>query len=184
MTGDFGATEAPDSSSGRWLGLFPTSHGFQVKEARVRVVDSSGISVLTDQPEDPVFLFRGIPSIHESDIKTLFQGDMFLEPSQEIEFDLSEENHYIVHAGEEDSLYLVSIEHDLTYQDIARISDMDEENEPHILWIGDLDQDNKIDFFVYLPDGRYGGKFVLYLSSYADPGNLFNEVATFEIQGD
>jgi cell division septal protein FtsQ len=140
--------------------------------------------VKANEEGEPVFLVKGTDNIREGPIRSLFHGQMFLEALQEISYDLSRKNSYKLSASKDNDRYFITLQHEDIYQVISSVENLSIENLPSLVWVGDLDRDNKLDLFLYLGLDDYRGEYSLFLSSYADKSNLVKKVATFSTSGD
>ena len=188
LTGYFYPEEVTSPTGETWIGLFPKRDGYEAKQTQVRIFDSLCIDepqryVRANQPSEPIFLIRGSSRVHEGQVRTVFHGKMFLKPLQEIKFELSHKDPYELSASRDNANYLLTLEQHDDYQ-LLMSQKLDEENEPLVIWIGDLDDDNKLDFFIYTGPGTHGSEYALFLSSYAEHGKLVKKVATFSVVGD
>lgn len=179
----------------QWWGLYrATAGGYEVRPAAVRVeqVDEPCKSnhIVTDDSTPPVVLFSAVPGLRRGPVDTVFSGSRFLHPGESVSWQMGQRwfaLRAVGAAAETESgalftgyrLRLATSENQYaTPQTIAKL-DFTLENTPQILWAGDLDGDGRLDLFVRLPGGGYGGDFRLYLSSIAHSPNLVGEAGRF-----
>src|SRR5437660_69729 len=104
----------------QWYGLFETTSGFQLRSVKVTVLDSS--NGLQDKYVDvgsktlPIILLRGMGNIRPGPVKTVFFGNLHLDPGQYVVLDQREgEFHGLGASGKKEGEVLHDYE--LTFYD-------------------------------------------------------------------
>jgi hypothetical protein len=184
--------EIVGKSGQEWFGLFEKDRGFELRRVKVTVNDSSnGLQtkfVEINQPGRPIILVRGGNRFTEGAIHTCFYGSQFVAPTQELALKLSSKWSYIfIGTGTQDGEYFrnysLSIFHNQVKHQVLSLRVVHPEGAyPRIKWVGDLDRDGKPDMLIDF--GRANGsRLALFLSSYAQSGEFFKQVALFETTG-
>lgn len=194
-------TDAP------WYGLFGADTGFEFKEAKITIeMDDEDLGCIKiNHTDEPVFLIRGYDNLEKKKIKTVFSGytKMDIERknmNEEVVFKLSDKRYGLIATGsEKESREFKIVENyklELSEQKetgdttqtlftFPRLDMMDGMIcSPSIRWAGDIDSDGKLDLLLDLGKTCYDSTFVLFLSSFADKGDLVKKVAEYMIDTD
>lgn len=196
----------------KWLGLYKTANGFEVRESLVRIkghqIDDPEHEktwdirdVATDSRLKPLFTFKGISNISKGPVKTLFvrrrpNGNFDYEGTwgtDKSNFRLGDRSYSIIaddvseYEGARTANGKVSITDGIVNQVLHdpenTASDYMRYEGATLVWAGDLDNDSKLDVVLRLGImgcSTYYTTHVLYLSSYAGPGELVAPVAEYE----
>jgi hypothetical protein len=185
--------ELPADTAGPWLALVENQGGFALIRTDVRVrVEPSPCDPSEKQtfPEadasgNVLFLFRGIPALREGPLQA-GQTVGFLFPGQSANVALSSSNHWGIEAHGAATPYSAGTifrKYQLRLVQGRRLSvffeadDFDEQ--PHVVWTGDLDRDNVPDLIMDTNLQTAGAVYVLFLSSAARGGELVRRVVSF-----
>ncbi|MEW6737979.1 MAG: ankyrin repeat domain-containing protein, partial [Acidobacteriota bacterium] len=193
-TGAYYSNDISARSGQLWFGIYPTKQGCELKASRVKVtysgddyetyIDDIGVEVTVDKSTKPIFLVKGMENLVAGPIKSIFYNvsdkGKLLTPGQKIGFELDGKTYILKASGKiednsiknyrlllidgEQSQVLLSFSYDLSLDTI-----------PQLVWVGDLDADNRLDLYI----GN-----ALYLSSMAKSGQLVRKVAELQISAD
>lgn len=151
----------------------------------------------------PVFMFKGIAGIGQGQVDTIFISDkkdfwgmsLPINETESPKFNLAGKE-YCLRAKEKQSGRWKNSEYSKVVISGGHTSQViydpafEEEFGAYeyyeVSWVGDLDHDNKLDLILLLSaqgEATYTKKMVLYLSSYAEPGELVAPVASFDDGG-
>jgi len=188
-----------------WLGLFKDKERYFLRNTKLKIspahddiVDEENIktgkSVFTDNKAQAVFLLKNAKILRQGDVKTVFFAEDIDESTElkngsrkEFEFDgekyiLSVENKIqsdeFLGKGSKLTLSSNGKEQILTY-----LKDGCNDCYWNLYWVGDLDQDGKLDFYFDLSWHYNVMDKKLFLSSQAERGNLVKYVANFWTNG-
>jgi len=194
-----------------WLGLFKQGNKFYLKNTRLKVtrvhdeiVDEenrkTGKHVSVENEKDSILLLKNANFLKEGEIKTLFGGNpnrneveegvdyLSLRVGFKKEFRLGTEKFLLsVKKGinkEGEKIITLYLENNEIKQSIHSNKYFGEDDYLGALyWIGDLDKDNKPDFYfdLYFNDNVENKN--LYISSKAKKGKLLKKVAVFRTTG-
>jgi len=161
--------------------------------------ERSGLAVVIDSGEIPLFLVRGIENVGlgpasiltaESERYSSFDGGSnYLRPGESLTLKLGRGEYRLTAHGKYDSTRpdsdrlvlgyrLALIGPDGQSQDLGAPARFAEDGVPVLLWAGDLDRDGKIDLYMDLTDHYNVRDYVLLLSSHASGGLLVKRVAS------
>ncbi len=200
-------SEVIAKSGENWLGFFTKDGNSFLKYTKVSVIAESNLNYIDEkyvfiklnEKTSPLFLLKNSKKLKEGNIITLFQGRPPGEESSDD--DLSIINRGFVHefqVGEKkynlrvkdaltesgDKVLALVLETENVSQIVTYTPYFDRDFLGDLLWVGDLDGDSKLDF--YLEFNRFEkGSFEssLFLSSEAEKGELVKEVAVFGTLG-
>ncbi len=186
----------PDSVvAATWFGLYQSPGGYQLQRAVLRVVATpSGCGakskITAAQPNEPMLLIAGVPTLREGPVDSSFRGYKFLRPGESLLMTLGSSEYRLVargrvsraqytelYSGYELWLTPLSVT-DSASEMVVRIN-FSLDNTPAVLWAGDLDHDRSLDLFLQLPGGGYSRDFHLFLSSLAHPPARHSDVAHY-----
>lgn len=206
-TGDFHGkdVELKTGTTKDWTGLYRQKNKFFLLPATIKIKaardplasedsgDRSGKKVSTNHNSPDVFLLKNAPMLRAGEVKTLFCANED-EPDNinrkyRRQFEFNEKKYTL---AVEDSTVggdewlteksKMTVTADNLKQTIYRqkyCSDCLWD----LYWVGDLDKDGKLDFFINLTDHYNSITYRLFLSSPAGKGEIVREVAVFRITG-
>jgi hypothetical protein len=202
QTGKFHGEEVSAKSGENWLGLFKQNDGFYLTSTKINVkrvydeiVDESenqktGKMVSVNNKTEPLFLIKNASELKAGKTETLFgiaNPNEFDEnnPSKEFridspyDFTFNNENYSLkvekVFNAKTEIVYALILEATGTKQ-ILNVSN--EDYLGSLYWVGDLDQDNKLDFFITPYVKENISESSLFLSSEAEENNLVKKIAS------
>jgi hypothetical protein len=179
--------EVKAKNNEEWFGLYELSNGFSLIKSKITVsaiLDSNGMydtEVLVDQTLRPHFLVKGSGKFTEGFVKTVYRGSLLLTPTRECRF-FWEGVWYNIAAsgyqkGESIKNYEITLYGEDESQRIVLRPNAYVDGLPSIMWVGDLDRDNKPDLLIDLSDHYNASEPTLFLSSYASNKELVQRVA-------
>lgn len=203
QTGVFHGDEVTAKSGEKWLGLFGNKNDFHLAATKINVsrvhdeiVDGddektkTGKKVSVSNQIKPLFLLKNASKLKEGKVKTIFKGLTSDEISETEEYstDLKTEFVYDYKMGGEnyslrverifnknvEIVYALILESGATKQ-ILHVSS--EDYLGTLYWVGDLDDDDKPDFYLAPWIKENVSEVSLFLSSEADKKNLVKKVA-------
>lgn len=200
-------SEAVAKNRENWLGLFIDSEISYLKNSKIKIVSSDEYGYSDEetvkfkflQNKKPFILLKNSKSLKEGNVTTLFHkisqdDDENYYESDVInrnfsrDFQLNDKNYKMVVKDAEtksgDKVLALVLETENESQIVTYGHYFDGEYLGHLLWVGDLDNDGKLDFYMSFNDfekGYFDSK--LYLSSEAEKGKLVKEVAEFFTAG-
>jgi hypothetical protein len=165
--------------------------------------------VAFDQPGTPLFLVKGVSSLRPGPVRTLSDETPLLIPGVSLTWTLEDRGHayHLTAYGTIDvykdagALSLICSNYSLAlfYGDVSQALFRDEEgffeleslegyllasSPPQIIWAGDLDRDARLDLFLSYSGNWTSDDYVLFLSSFAEQGQLVKEAAWFSFYND
>jgi hypothetical protein len=193
-----------------WWGIFPEGDGFTLQQSPVTITaefdaiideegQATGKMVKVPQEAEPVLLLHGIKGLKEGRLSTTKRRipENMVDPGQSIDLDLiGDESHVSTRLeitgsmiGQSDRLpedfefTLVRISGSGTErQSLAKLPGISD-GQPRLVWVGDLDHDQKIDLLIDATDNYNVTHLILYLSSAAKEGELVGKVAEWRTVG-
>lgn len=203
---EFHGDQVKAKSGEIWLGLFKDKEKYYLRRTKLKIfrvhdsiVDAeenikTGKSVFTDVPAQAVFLLKNAKTLREGEIKTIFfaggidETTGFKNGSRK-EFEFNEENYHLRVENQINSDEFLSkgskltLAHNGKEQILIYLKDGCDDCGWNLYWVGDLDRDGKLDFYIDL-SGHYNvSDKRLFLSSQADDGKLVKYVANFWTNG-
>lgn len=186
-----------------WLGLFKDQENFYLKNTKVKIIpdgetgydDQKFVSIKLKNKSVPLFLVKNARKLKERDVKTLFNAKSFEDEETEDntntmyrgflrEFQIGERKYTLrikdalTESG--DKVLALVLESENISQVVTYGPYFDNDFLGDLLWVGDLDGDDKLDFYMNFNDWEKGSfSSSLFLSSEAGKGNLVKEVAGF-----
>jgi len=197
-TGPLHATEIIGKTGEMWFGLYRDSLSFELRETRVTVTDSQTVGglydrfVTVDQPSSPLFLVRRVSGLYNRPIRTVLATRTFVHPaeSKSLKFDDSTYYSFTAFGQVVDETvdvvihdYSIQLRQGRRSQVIASFNRIGSDKHPMILWVGDLDDDGKLDLLMDTATNYNLIEYTLFLSSMATSGNLVKRVASFRRGG-
>lgn len=207
--GEFHANEVFAKSGEVWYGLYPSEDGYELIASKITVEpihdhlvdeysEQTGKRVSVDQPAEPVLLIRGLESLQDGRVKTVFSGKKFLYPGESVSLKFDEGDYYGLAAfglaadrGVARPFDMVIYNYKIMIshipwtksQVVASFDIVALDGTPTLLWAGDLDRDGKLDLLMDLTDHYNVSAYTLFLSSMAEEGALLRKVAVFRSVG-
>lgn len=197
--GEFHGDEVQAKTGEQWLGLFfingehvllPVT--LTVKGVRDDLVDgkdeSTGKKVSINHDQEPVFLVKGVRLIPHRLLPTIFSGKKFLynEPLVRLTFGGRDyELNATAHKEEEAKKgAALTISSGSETQMLHFVPDaMEIPENMSLMWVGDLDEDGKLDLYVDISEHYNVSRRVLFLSSLAGKGKMLRKAAEFRTTG-
>jgi len=187
-----------------WLGLFRSGERHYLRSTKIVVSlvndpivdeenEKTGKSVATKIKDPPVFLIKSPHTFREAVVPTLFSAP---EPDESTSLNNGDERTFSYRgtsyrlfipqsgSGEkflsEDSRLLLT---DGKHTQVLRTLDRCDDCGWSLHWVGDLDMDGKLDFYMDLNSHYNVSDKRLFLSSFAGPGELVKYVGNFTTVG-
>ena len=186
-----------------WLGLFKDKENFYLKNAKVKIFsdgesefdDQKYVSIKLKNKGVPLFLVKNAKNLKEGKVKTLFNAKSY--EDEEIKENINTmyrkffreyqigEKKYTLHIKDAltksgAKVIALVLEDGKTSQVITHGHYFDNDFLGDLLWVGDLDGDNKLDLYMNFNDWEKGYfSSSLFLSSEAKEGKLVKQVAGF-----
>lgn len=189
-----------------WLGLFINSDNSYLKNSKVKVqlneepgYDEDTVKLKFEQNKKPLMLLKNSKFLKEGKVITLFYKVSQDEDENYYDSDVMNRNFSRDFQLNDKNYKMVVKDAETKSGDKVLALVLETENESHIvtyghyfggeylghlLWVGDLDNDGKLDFYMSFNNfekGYFDSK--LYLSSEAEKGKLVKEVAEFFTAG-
>ena len=184
-----------------WLGLFADESGSYLKNTKVKIVedDDEGVVIKFKKKNSPLLLLKNAKNLKEGMVVTLFREKSF--DSEDApdnsntmyrgfmrEFQIGERKYTLRTADAStksgETVLALVLESGNVSQIVTYGRYFDADYLGNLLWVGDLDGDGKLDFYMNINDyekGYFGSN--LYLSSEAEKGKLVKEIAEFYTAG-
>jgi hypothetical protein len=206
LTGEFHGDEVTAKSGEKWLGLFKEDDKYflryaKIKVSRVRdeIVDEdpkakTGKKVSIENKIEPIFLLDKAKMLREGEITTLYnspkdEGGKQMENGFSESYKLDGKIYTLKVVNEKTSETGISkgsklvLESEETKQVLVSLPNGGNDAFWHLLWVGDLDRDGKLDFYADVSWHHNVSNPVLFLSSQAEKGKLVKDVADFRSVG-
>lgn len=181
--GTFGRALIGSLSGAGWIGLAPGRDGFEWKRYRIQVQVRTGkttVEIIPPEAEEPLFLLRGLPGLAKNAVQTCFDrsetGSLYEQnpilltcEAGAYRIEVTNANRKITGAGAS----LLQLSHEGKSQTLFRWDKGLTDQPAEVVWVGDLDGDDKVDLLVD------HGALTLYLSSRATAGQLVGRLASF-----
>ena len=193
---DFDSSEVPYKSGELWIGLYKDADSYTLRQTKI-IVKSSGDTlhdktVSTELEGETLFLLRGAHQLSSGPVTTIFNDSnngfdsYFVEdPVKSYFYNGSE---YKLRLENSDNGYLrkgsqLVLERDGTRQLLRSLNDGCDDCGWSVEWVGDLDRDGKLDFYLDLNNHYNASDPALFLSSSAKEGKLVGILAGFHVVG-
>jgi len=207
-TGMYHGDEWQGRPGDQWLGLYATKTGFELRKTLVTI--EAVEDAILDGPDEKtgkkisapdnnvLFLFQDIPNLNTGVTLTTFNGSHTMGLNASLNLRLSGptqsmNSYWLSTSGTRDGIEGIEgysfnlIQRDENGEEIAQtLIELDsayEDGIPEVLWAGDLDRDGKLDLIADITDHYNVRHIVLYLSSYADDGELVGIAAELRATG-
>jgi len=190
-----------------WLGLYIDSENSYIKNSKVKVIsddeygyaDEETVKLEFRQNRKPFILLKNSKSLKEGSVTTLYHKvydcDEEVQDTSNVinrnfhrDFQINNVNYRLSAKDAEtksgEKVLALVLETEYESQIVTYGPYFNGEFLGHLLWVGDLDNDGKIDLYINFNDfekGYFDSK--LYLSSEAEKGKLVKEVAGFFTAG-
>jgi len=193
--GEFHAEDVEAKTGETWLGLFKQGNNYSLISTEIKVSeipnpDLFDTEVKINRKDMPVFLLKNADFLKQSKVKTIFQGEKGLggEGDTEAVFDFNGKNYRLWVEGKEENKFLgkgskLLVSNGVEVQEIRHLKNGCNDCYWHLYWVGDLDDDDKLDFYMNLSDHYNVIDRVLFLSSQAENKKLVKAVAVFGTVG-
>lgn len=195
----------------RWLGLFENNGKFYLRNTKTKVKfdpnyegygDEDYMRLTTSDKGDPVFLLRNTRGLKSGPVETLYLRPSFEEIERRRLFDKPTKIGFEEYFSLGDDEYLIRVSRGLTIENEKVVAmtlslrgvsqaitylpySRDDDTVGHLVWVGDLDGDKKLD--LYLDHDGYetcGFSSGLFLSSASTKkGEFVRQVAAFGTAG-
>jgi hypothetical protein len=192
-TGEFWSDEINSKSGETWLGLFNDGNNYFLKSTKINVQRDSekGKTVTVPGKNEPLFLVKNATKLKRGKIETIvapdtdgreinmqngfskdfnFRGETY---SLRVESDTRNDE------GSLDNNSRLVLRKGEKTQVLATLKNGCDDCFWSLYWVGDLDQDGKLDFYLDLSNHYNAMAKMLFLSSEADKGKLVKRVAEF-----
>lgn len=200
--GQFHKDEFDSTMIGEWYGVFAGNVRNEIKKVNIKaekvhdpILDQdesvkTGWLIKFKDDISPVFLFRGIEGSKEGipfSAPTIYKT-LFPDETQKIDWRNPTEK-IIVKVGGTSNWQGLFLNYSITviFQqkqfEIARFERLGGDGMPALVWVGDLDEDEKPDFLFELTDHYNKSEITLFLSSHAQSGAMLKKVASFRKVG-
>jgi hypothetical protein len=192
QTGDFHAEEVLYRSGEKWLGLFKNGDTYTLASTKIRIESgpdrSYNTTVKTTRAEESLFLLRGASNLREGLVTTIYDDsdndfDSYFGEDPEKTYMFNGQK-YILRVENAPDGYLqkdslLVLESAGQQQILRYLPDGCNDCGWSVEWVGDLDMDGKLDFYLDL-NGHYNSyEPTLFLSSSAKKGKLLGIFAGF-----
>jgi hypothetical protein len=200
-TGSFWTDDVTGKSGETWFGLFEQGKSFKLVSTKILVKkilksNPSESEVATVRKGRTVFLIKDVKGLSEGEVKTVYlrnedDYDEFaqLKYGSQKDFEFNGEK-YNLHAENKLSTdeypskgSKLILSANGKGQVLTGLKENCNDCSWSIYWVGDLDKDGKLDFYLDLSDHYNKVDMVLFLSSKADRNKLVKAVANFSIIG-
>ena len=190
--------------TGQWLALVEQDRGFELREVTVGrkrehpVCGDPGYALIAPGVKASTLLLRGLAQLKTGPVVTAFaggKGGKFLLPGERLDLALGGDDNWSLHAFgtvrpavnsglgaapiTNYEVHMVGRGRSATVFSLARVGN---DGPPQILWAGDLDGDRVADVLVEL-QGYPGSRRAVFLSSFAEPGQLVGKAASLDTAG-
>jgi hypothetical protein len=195
-TGEFWSEEVTMKSGETWLGFFKEGDNYSLKPTKVEIRKNNekGKTVSVDEKNQPLFLLKKAAKLKSGKIETVLDGsgeenEISMHNGFSQDFDFGGEKYSLDvenETGNKGSLdkgsRLLLTKGEKT-QVLATVKNGCNDCFWYLNWVGDLDQDGKLDFYLDLSNHYNTIDHTLFLSSESKSGKLVGKVAEFWISG-
>ena len=196
---NFDKEEIEEVKSGEtWLGLFRGKNGFYLRDAKIKIRPEqrknygrdNSLTIKLNRKSESVFMLKNAGKLKKGKVETLYRRAS-LEESEPMKIGFSRTFKFgnrtytfevragLTDTNEKRSVLLLKSgnkSHIIYYNLFFEAGD----NIGEMLWVGDLDRDGKLDFYLDFYTFEKGGyDSGLFLSSEAEKGDLVKQVAAF-----
>lgn len=200
-TGEFHGEEVTAKAGELWLGLFKTGNNFALLETVIGVEmvhdpivddnpnEKTGKAVKVFNRNEPVFLIKDAGFLPQKNIETVFSGEKGIDGKYKETFNFKKavyelrvdnaanENEFL---GKDSKLILTV---NGKQQILRELPNGGNDAFWTLYWVGDLDSDGKLDFYINVTDHYNVSDKRLFLSSQAEAGQSVKEAAIFRTTG-
>ena len=193
MVGEFYAEYVSAESGEVWLGLYQVGDEYElrsttlvVNERRSERMRMDFKEVETDQPDEPLFLVRGLAELQQGKVETIIHDGEFIFPGHMKRLRHSRVYYTLAAVGEGIerrpfevalSKYKLMLWADRRSQTLVESVRGFDDAYPRVIWAGDLDRDGKIDLFMDSARHYQSIDYTLFLSSAAKDEEIVGQVA-------
>ena len=193
MVGEFYADNVSAKSDEVWLGLYQVGDEYElrsttlvVNERRSERMRMDFKEVETDQPDEPLFLVRGLAELQPGKVETIIHDGEFIFPGHMKRLRHSRVYYTLAAVGEGIerrpfevalSKYKLMLWADRRSQTLVESAVGFDDALPRVIWAGDLDRDGKIDLFMDTALHYQITEYSLFLSSAAKDEEIVGQVA-------
>lgn len=188
-----------------WLGLFNENGKDFLRQTKIKISqteekinDSEWVEISVENKITPLFLIKKSKNLKERKVKTLFHPKTWQETGDEVDsilmkngfnekFNLEGKEYTLrvekALSEKQESILVLLLETENNSQIIHYISYVEEgDYTANLLWVGDLDDDGKLDLYMEFYDYEKGGYNTgLFLSSEAKKGKLVEKIGFFRL---
>lgn len=199
-TGEFHGDEVSAKTGETWLGLFKTGDGFSMLETIIDVEtvhdvivdepgEKTGKAVKASNQNEAVFLIKGANFLPQGNVAVLSGEAKNINGKFNSSFKFKEDVYRLSvdNAQNKDEMLGKNAKLILTVngrkQVLRNLTNGGNDAFWTLYWVGDLDADGKLDFYIDLTDHYNVADKRLFLSSQAKNGRLVGEVASFVTVG-
>jgi len=162
-----------------WWVLFATpGDGVRLRYAPLRVAkDAQGYTVNAEGfvADEVVLLFRGNKELPRGPVSTVFLGEASLQAGQAISLGQAGNRVTLGARQARENALVLTLTHKAQEQELLHTT-----GPSTLLWTGDLDKDDQLDLLLR-HEADTVPTLVLFLSTYAAPGELVHAVATWKL---
>lgn len=193
-TGEFHKEDLTGKSGEIWLGLFKNKGDFSLIPTRIKIKEIHkpelfDKKVFTERKGETIFLVKNIKGLKTGKIQTLFykneedfNENEILKNGSQISFDFSGENYKLFVENKNSKEEFLSkgskliLSNGKKEQILTYLKNDCDDCGWSIYWVGDLDNDKKLDFYLDLSEHYNAVDKVLFLSSKAKKSKLVKAV--------
>ena len=193
---DFHSSEVPYKSGENWIGLYKNGDSYSLESTKIIVKNNGeamyGTTVSTARAGETVFLLRGARHLASGPIATVYDDsdndfDSYFGENP-VKLYVFEGREYRLRLENSDNGYLrkgsqLVLESDGKRQLLRSLNDGCGDCGWSVEWVGDLDRDGKLDFYLDLNNHYNSSEPTLFLSTSAKEGKLLGIFAGFHVVG-
>lgn len=179
--------ETTAKSGETWLGLFKQGNKFSLLPTKIKIKkilqpDLVDKEVFISRQEESVFLLKGTKFLKNSKVKTVFYGEKNLLEETGLNFEFNGKTYSLKVEGKDAAGFLGKGSNLKLFsagktQILRELKNGGNDAFWYLHWVGDLDNDGKLDFYFNLTDHYNITDKRLFLSSKAEEGELIKEIA-------
>ena len=199
--GEFHGEEVTAKSGEVWLGLFKTGDNYSLLETVIGVEmvhdaivdnnlnDKTGKAVKIFNQQETVFLIKGAGFLPQKNIETVFSGEKGIDGKYKETFNFKKDVYElrVANAANESEFLGKNSKLILTVngkqQILRELKDDGNDAFWSLFWVGDLDSEGKLDFYINVTNHYNVSDRRLFVSSPAEAGQLVKEIANFRTTG-